>query len=134
MRYNTTISNPCRNNDCSHLCLLVPGGHRCSCPDASAVPHRSKAEIVCDAAAERPRPAPRICSCQNGGICRESDSGDLVCECAENYQGQYCDVRIGHSRIPGASSTAAVVVPIIVILLVLGAATGVWFFLRKRPL
>lgn len=50
LRYNTTLNNPCYRNPCSHLCLLVPGGRRCSCPD-NTVPtsHRSTAEVVCDA-------------------------------------------------------------------------------------
>lgn len=135
LRYNTTVNNPCRNNDCSHLCLLVPAGYRCSCPDiAATTAYRTKAEITCDAPSERPRPAPRICPCQNGGLCRESETGDLVCECPEFFSGQYCDVHVLHSRTPGETNTAAIVIPIVVILLVLGAATGVWFFIRKRPL
>lgn len=136
LRYNTTINNPCRESDCSHLCLLVPAGYRCSCPDmALSTAYRTKAEITCDAPSERPRPSPRVCMCQNGGICRESEeSRELVCECLDGFHGQYCDVHVAHSRIPGGTNTAAIVIPIVVIILVLGAATGVWFFLRKRPL
>lgn len=137
LRYNTTINNPCSNNGCSHLCLLVPGGHRCSCPDLSSgftTIHKTKAEIICDAASERPRPEPRICTCQNGGLCRESDGEELLCECLDDFHGQYCEVHVGHSRTHGASNTAAIIIPIVVILLVVGAATGVWLFLRKRPL
>lgn len=132
-RYNTSLDNPCRNNECSHLCLLVPGGHRCSCPDTQMHSHRSKAEIICDAAAERPRPAPRVCPCQNGGICRESDTNsELYCECPPDYLGQYCDVHVAKSH-QGASGTTAIVVPIVVVMFVLAAATGVWVYLRKRP-
>ncbi|KAJ8924543.1 hypothetical protein NQ315_000691, partial [Exocentrus adspersus] len=134
LRYNTSIPNPCRHHHCSHLCLIVPNGHRCSCPDSSTPSHKIKADIVCDAAAERERPEPRICECQNGGLCRESeDNNDLTCECLPEYQGQFCDVHTAHSRTGGAANTTAIVVPIVVILLVLGAATGVWFFIRKRP-
>ncbi|XP_046659437.1 low-density lipoprotein receptor-related protein 2 [Homalodisca vitripennis] len=32
-RYNTSVDDPCRSVICSHLCLIVPGGHRCSCSD-----------------------------------------------------------------------------------------------------
>lgn len=135
LRYNTTIAKRCENNACSHLCLLVPLGYRCSCPDAPGTPmHRTKAEITCDAPSEEARPAPRVCACQNGGLCKESDTGDLMCQCAEGFFGQFCDVYKAHSRTPGSTNTAAIVIPIVVILLVLGAATGVWFFLRKRPL
>lgn len=49
-RYNTSLKNPCFKSACSHLCLLVPGGRRCACPDNSVQPsHRSTAEVVCDA-------------------------------------------------------------------------------------
>lgn len=49
-RYNTSLKNPCFKSTCSHLCLLVPGGRRCACPDNSIQPsHRSTAEVVCDA-------------------------------------------------------------------------------------
>lgn len=136
LRYNTSATNPCRNNDCSHLCLLVPAGYKCSCPDTgSAYAYRTKAEINCDAPSERPRPSPRVCGCQNGGVCREAESSaNLTCECPENFVGQFCDVHVAHSRTPGGVNTAAIVVPIVVVLLLLGAATGVWFFIRKRPL
>lgn len=167
LRYNTTLRNPCHNNACSHLCLLVPGGRRCACPDNSVQPtsHRSTAEVVCDAgkyffcffmelghgeeslinisviiilkfisAAERARPAPKICSCQNGGVCREDESGKLVCECLVEFDGQMCETSLGHSYNPGQSNTAAIVVPIMVFLLVLMAAAGVWYVIRKRPL
>ncbi|KAF2897473.1 hypothetical protein ILUMI_08703 [Ignelater luminosus] len=133
LRYNTSINNPCRNNECSHLCLLVPGGHRCTCPDSLIPSQRSKSDITCDAASERPRPAPRICACENGGMCRETDTGDLMCDCPSDFHGQYCEVHVAHSKNPNSSNTIAIVIPIVVIILVLGAATGVWFFLRKRP-
>ncbi|KAF5276464.1 hypothetical protein FQA39_LY06533 [Lamprigera yunnana] len=133
LRYNTSISNQCRNNECSHLCLLVPGGHRCTCPDATAPGQKAKSEITCDAASERPRPSPKVCFCQNGGVCRETDTTDLMCECPTNYHGQFCDLHAAHSKTMGASNTIAIVIPIVVIMLVLGAAAGVWFFLRKRP-
>lgn len=134
LRYNTSISNPCLNNDCSHLCLLVPGGHRCSCPDSS-VPssHRTKAEIKCDAPAERSRPDPKVCRCQNGGFCREDNDSNLVCECPENFLGQYCDIHTARNTASAASDTVAIVVPLVIFIL-LGLAAGAWFFVRKRPL
>lgn len=133
LRYNRSVSNLCGNNECSHLCLLVPGGHRCSCPDATVPSHRNKAEIKCDAAAERPRPDPKICLCENGGLCRETDSVDLVCECLPDFQGQYCGIQAAQSRADAASSTVAIVVPL-VILILLAVAVGAWFVLHKRPL
>lgn len=49
-RYNTTLDNKCAKSPCSHLCLLVPGGHHCACPDnTTPISHRSTVEVVCDA-------------------------------------------------------------------------------------
>lgn len=135
-RYNTSLKNPCYSSVCSHLCLLVPGGRRCACPDNSGPPqsHRSTADVICDAAAERPRPAPRICPCENSGLCTEDDSGNLMCDCLPSFTGERCEQVLGHTYGPSGSNVAAVVVPIMVILLVLLAAGGVWYVIRKRPL
>lgn len=46
-RYNTSIVDPCHNSPCSHLCLIIPGGHRCSCPDSQN--SRLATDIHCDA-------------------------------------------------------------------------------------
>ncbi|XP_017778488.1 PREDICTED: low-density lipoprotein receptor-related protein 2 isoform X2 [Nicrophorus vespilloides] len=133
LRYNTSIKNPCGSVECSHLCLLVPNGYRCLCPDSpSLIPHRGKAEIICDAGSEKPRSLPKICTCLNGGLCREKED-KLVCECQENFLGEFCEIHTAHSRTPSGSNTATILIPIFVILLVIGAATGVWFYLRKRP-
>lgn len=136
-RYNTSLKNPCYKSTCSHLCLLVPGGHRCICPDNTVrqTSHRSTAEVICDAAAERPRPEPRICTCENGGLCSETDSNELTCDCLDGYTGSNCERSLGgHTYSPDNGNTAAIVVPIMVILLVLLAAGGVWYVIRKRPL
>lgn len=135
-RYNTSLKNPCLKSSCSHLCLLVPGGRRCACPDNTAPPasHRSTVEVICDAAAEKPRPAPRVCPCENGGVCIEDDTGELLCDCLPNFAGNNCERSLGHSYTPGNSNLAAVLVPIMVIILVLMAAGAVWYVVRKRPL
>lgn len=137
-RYNTTLNNPCERSSCTHLCLLVPGGRRCACPDNTAPvqSHRSTAEVVCDAPAERPRPAPRVCPCQNGGACVESAGGDLECECLPVFEGKHCEVLIGGGggSKGGSGVLAAVLVPLMVIVLVMAAAAGVWYVIRKRPL
>ncbi|XP_073976140.1 low-density lipoprotein receptor-related protein megalin isoform X3 [Rhodnius prolixus] len=128
-KYNLTLSNPCKNNPCSHLCLIVPGGHRCSCPDNTNI-RVSSAEVLCDSAAEEPLPLPRICHCRNGGICRE-DGADLVCACPQDYSGSDCETLVQRTRAPGSGSTA-LVIPI-VILLVIAAAGAIFYFIRKRP-
>ncbi|XP_066250185.1 low-density lipoprotein receptor-related protein 2 [Euwallacea similis] len=134
LRYNVSVPNACKSNQCSHLCLIVPNGHRCSCPDSSVMPsHKTKAEIICDAPIDPERALPRVCQCQNGGLCREDLEGQLVCECLPSYQGQFCDILTASGSSDQDGTATAVVVPIVVILLILGAATGVWFFIRKRP-
>lgn len=84
-------------------------------------------------AAERPRPSPRICPCQNGGLCREDADLELACDCMSDFGGVHCEKLLGHSHSHSPGNTAAIVVPITVILLVLLAAGGVWFVIRKRP-
>lgn len=138
-RYNTTLNNPCAKSSCTHLCLLVPGGRRCACPDNTSPvqSHRSTAEVICDAPAERPRPSPRICACRNGGACVEDSAGELACECLPYFEGKLCDRTAGGAGAAGGdhgNAVAAVLVPLTVIVLVMAAAAGVWYVIRKRPL
>ena len=132
LRYNTSLVDPCHSSGCSHLCVAIHGGHRCLCPENPRLllPHPS--ETRCDATEERPKPAPRICQCQNGGFCLESDNNELICQCQNEYQGQYCEVYPAATR--SGSSTAAIVIPIVVSILVLLGAAAVILVLKKRPL
>jgi len=34
-KYNISVNNPCKKSTCSHLCLIIPNGIRCSCPEGS---------------------------------------------------------------------------------------------------
>ena len=130
-RYNTTLKNPCATNECSHLCLLVPGGRRCSCPDSSMPPIRSTKEFICDAPYELARSAPEVCSCQNDGKCvrKATNSVTLTCQCEPNFSGEFCDVFVAKYRIFDDSLVAHVLLPIILILLVL-AFVGMWLYVR----
>lgn len=132
-RYNTSLKNPCFKSTCSHLCLLVPGGWRCACPDNSVQPqnHRSTAEVICDAVAERERPLPLICKCQNGGFCKE-ENGDVGCDCPTDFSGKYCEKYQGVLHSAGGNATAAVFIPILILVL-MGAAVGSWYIIKKRP-
>ena len=51
LKYNQTLSNPCseknRATPCSHLCLTVPGGSRCKCPQGNNFLDGARA--TCDA-------------------------------------------------------------------------------------
>ncbi|XP_066998103.2 low-density lipoprotein receptor-related protein 2 [Anabrus simplex] len=132
LRYNTSYPDPCHNNPCTHLCVAIPGGHRCLCPDNAI--SRGGSEINCDAPKEGQRPPPRVCKCQHGGVCREPTAGNLECECPPDFLGSFCDIYVQRTRAPGEGpNTAAIVIPIIVCLLVLLSAGVVYFVLRKRP-
>ncbi|CAA9998004.1 unnamed protein product [Nesidiocoris tenuis] len=129
-KYNTSLANPCAHRPCSHLCLIIPGGSRCSCPDSSSP--RMTASQICDTATEDPLPLPRVCNCQNGGYCVESEtSSELACSCPEFFTGAACEIKVGWSKGPGAS-TAALVIPVVVLLL-LASGAAIFIFIRKRP-
>ncbi|XP_014481783.1 PREDICTED: low-density lipoprotein receptor-related protein 2 [Dinoponera quadriceps] len=133
LRYNTTLRDPCHNDQCTHLCVAIPGGHRCLCSDSVGPlqrPIRDDNERHCDATNERPLPAPRICRCQNGGRCREEDD-KLACNCREEFHGEFCEMA-AVAAIAGGS-TAAIVIPIVVTLLVLFGIAAVFMVLKKRP-
>ena len=132
MRYNTTLRDPCHSNRCTHLCVAIPSGYRCLCPDSVGAHNPLQSERICDAPDERARPSPRICPCENGGQCQTSSSGDLACVCPDNFHGDHCEVNLVAAR--SGSSTAAIVIPIVVSLLVLLAAAAVFLVLKKRPL
>ncbi|XP_063240571.1 low-density lipoprotein receptor-related protein 2 [Bacillus rossius redtenbacheri] len=132
LRYNTTLSNACAGSRCTHLCLLVPGGHRCKCPD-NTDSHNS-GETQCDAASEAPRPAPRVCPCRNGGLCKETAVGTLECDCPVDFGGGHCEHFLGTSQASAAdTSTAAIVVPVVVVLFLLLAGAALYFVLWKKP-
>jgi len=109
-KYNTGLTNYCAKAECSHLCLLIPLGHRCLCPDGSLQPEGGN----CQAPLELPKPQPIACKCRNGGICVESGSSHLdpipgslsnqqassdlaagsnsvVCRCPEDFSGSECE-------------------------------------------
>jgi low density lipoprotein-related protein 2 len=130
-RYNTSLSNPCVKTQCTHLCLIIPTGYRCKCPNNQAFQQGSKTS--CDAAYEEPKPQPLVCKCQNGGFCVETKSGETQCECEENYKGEHCDVSIHLIVISNAGGRAAIVVPILLIIMVIVCAISLYvYYQRKR--
>lgn len=89
-------------------------------------------------ASERPRPQPRVCTCQNGGICVEPEAGGtLTCECLPDFQGTLCTDHIAKTRVPGADDTSprstAIVISLLVICLIATAVAVAWFVFRCRP-
>ncbi len=76
-----------------------------------------------------PKPEPLVCKCQNGGICQE----DTSCKCAENFSGRYCENEV--RRVPtadGASSPAAVIVPLLLVVIVILTAVGLYIYCRNK--
>jgi len=129
LRYNISLRDPCHNEQCSHLCVTIPGGHRCLCPDSNMLFFLN--ERHCDATNERPLPEPRICRCQNGGRCQEVDD-KLACNCRDDFHGEFCEMAVIATRAGG--STAAIVIPIVVCLLMLFCAAAIFMVFKKRPL
>lgn len=93
-------------------------------------------------AVEPARPLPRICPCENGGTCSEGEGGaggaggagtPLQCRCREPLQPPHCALAaaVAGGRAPG---TAAVLVPVLLVLVVALAGAAAWFLIRKRPL
>lgn len=127
-KYNMTLSNPCHHNPCSHLCVIIPGGHSCICPDNNK---EMGSQIVCNTATEEPLPLPRVCPCQNGGLCEaEEGSHNLICKCPEDFSGAFCDTFVLKNQ--AQSSTSMFFIVPLVILLVLLSGGAVFYFLRKR--
>lgn len=136
LRYNVSLRNLCHEDQCTHLCVPVPGGHRCLCSD-SIGPLQQKHDMRtnerhCDATNERPLPAPRICPCRNGGLCQEAEGNKLQCACPAYFHGEFCEVGLVAAR--SSNATAAIVIPIVISVLVLLGAAAVIMVLKKRPL
>ncbi|XKL63596.1 hypothetical protein PGB90_005960 [Kerria lacca] len=130
LRYNISMTNPCKNNQCSHLCLIIPGGTSCACPDNSK-PKTGISEMYCDAASELPKPAPQICMCENGGICIGNSNGELKCLCATDFSGPSCELHAKQSRMPFFIRSNLIYPFVVAILLI--SAVLLFFVLRKKP-
>lgn len=129
-RYNTSISNPCLNSPCTHLCLLIPGGYRCACPDTT-IQVQTGNEVSCDTTQERPRPSPQRCPCQNRGTC--TGDGQIQCLCPNDYEGVHCELQVQRVRTPSESiPPATIIVPILLILLAGLAGAGVYVYFFRR--
>lgn len=130
-RYNTSTMSICqRDTPCSHLCLIVPGGYKCACPDNKGVRNTYP---NCDAPHEAIKPKPLGCGCLHGGICVLDNSTTLQCECQEGYSGELCENYVAKEYIAQEPwSAATVVVPIILIILVLAVLAALYVFFNRR--
>jgi low density lipoprotein-related protein 2 len=135
LKYNMTSNNPCRKSACSHLCLLIPnGGFRCSCPEGTNLRPSSSAQ--CEAAFEREKASPLPCPCENGGFCLTTSESETSCSCQEGYSGQTCSNFVQKRRISGGESEpvspAAIVIPLVLIILLSLGGGAFYIFLRKK--
>ncbi|KAL3854509.1 hypothetical protein ACJMK2_013774 [Sinanodonta woodiana] len=91
LRVDLTVKNRCprTGNQCSHLCLLIPGGFRCACPEKTTF--RDNDMFICDAASETSKPLPKGCGCWNGGTCIRSNDSEILCHCPPGYSGEFCE-------------------------------------------
>uniref|UniRef100_X1Z8P5 EGF-like domain-containing protein n=2 Tax=Capitella teleta TaxID=283909 RepID=X1Z8P5_CAPTE len=126
MKYDRSIKNRCDNSSCWPLCVLIPGGHDCLCPDHSKfVAEHGK--TICDNPHESPVAEPQKCKCQNGGRC----VGDgLTCRCRDGYHGDQC--QSGPTSTKSASKIAAVAIPLCLVIAAVVIAGALWFILKRR--
>ncbi|XP_014669426.1 PREDICTED: low-density lipoprotein receptor-related protein 2-like isoform X2 [Priapulus caudatus] len=136
-RYNQTIQSRCPENFCSHLCVLIPGGYNCMCPDGSNFIPGSRE--TCDTDFQEPIPAPRICTCENGGTCYSAHDGSVLCRCPLDFTGDRCELiqpKSSHVQSGAKNSgklAAAIIVPIVILLIVL-ALLAVFLFVKRHSL
>ncbi|XP_071103874.1 low-density lipoprotein receptor-related protein 2-like [Haliotis cracherodii] len=130
-RYDLTIKNACAKATCSHLCLPVPSGFRCACPDGTSFADPS--ETICDAAKEVEIPIPEGCKCRNGGACvKVADNDTYNCDCIAGFYGQYCENIQPQHLSQDDTSTAAIVVPIVLVTIIIVLVVVILLVVRRR--
>lgn len=65
--------NRCHNGG---SCSITPDGMQCSCP----VKYKGDRCEHCE-----------NLTCENGGVCRETGGGSIICDCAEGFSGKRCE-------------------------------------------
>lgn len=127
-KYNTSINNYCDKSSCTHLCLLIPLGHRCFCPDGVL---RSEGGL-CQAPLEQSRPLPPSCMCRNGGICMDSPTG-IICHCPDDYEGIKCEDYVQRRLVYSGKESGSLESIILFFLVVATLLVAIGFiFFRKR--
>ncbi|OQR73078.1 low-density lipoprotein receptor-related protein 2-like, partial [Tropilaelaps mercedesae] len=131
VKYNTSLDNKCASSMCSHSCLLVPRGYRCSCPDGISSKNLNLQK--CDAAFEQPKASPYKCPCLNGGMCASVDGDQAVCKCSEDFEGTHCENFVAKTRIASNNNNiAAIMTPIIVVLILMIGGAALFVAFRKK--
>jgi len=127
LRYNTSlIYHPClQRPGCSHICVITGSfnNHKCLCPQGEI--NRQQ----CSKVYKSPKPQPLICRCQNGGVCIDENT----CHCEDDYYGRYCEIGKTPIDAGGVRGTpAAVIVPVLLIVIVILTAIGLYFYWRRK--
>ncbi|UYV70466.1 hypothetical protein LAZ67_7003143 [Cordylochernes scorpioides] len=137
-KYNITAADRCGSITCSHLCLLVPHGYRCSCPDGTVL--HATSLFACNAESraglEQPRAEPVRCQCQNGGGCLQDNRGLVICQCLPGFTGAHCEILsgLGPHGAGGPLPPSSVAIPVVIVLLLMATAVVLLLFVRKRHL
>lgn len=131
-KYNKDLPNYCDKSNCSHLCLLIPLGHRCLCPDGALQPEGGH----CQAALEQSRAQPLSCKCRNGGSCTESsqEPGKIICHCPEDFEGSECEDYVARRPVfgPGGETTLESFLFVMLILAAVVISVGYVFFKKRE--
>ncbi|CAH1789469.1 unnamed protein product [Owenia fusiformis] len=136
LRYAMNAKNPCDKLDCWPLCVLVPGGARCVCPDHSEFVNSNKTN--CDSPTEGGPGSPSQCKCYHSGLCIPSSTDDkkYECRCMPGYQGEFCETAVGASTQPLLSASSkrvtAILVPLLLLVLLVICAVALFFYYKRR--
>ncbi|XP_041374759.1 low-density lipoprotein receptor-related protein 2-like [Gigantopelta aegis] len=129
-RYDLAVKNPCIKSSCSHLCLLVPNGYRCACPDGTAFEDPSR--TLCAAAEEVEKPIPIECKCRNGGTCtKTSDSNTVSCDCPPGYLGEFCE-SAQVQMLPSETNVLAIALPLVILAALVVFVTVSFLIIRRK--
>ena len=125
--------NYCQSNHCSHQCLLIPRGSRCSCPDGQSPSISLNGK--CNAAFEHPLAMPYKCECKNGGFCQFTDNSKVICKCQENFDGSLCEDSVSKTKIiPNVIVKMTPPLILFITILVIAAIVFTIIYVQKKNL
>ncbi|XP_023158448.1 protein crumbs isoform X2 [Ceratitis capitata] len=107
-------------------CINMPGSFKCICQDSFCGAYCNLTD-PCKNGIGSP--------CMNGGTCSEScgDEADYICTCKAGYEGKDCTVVMAAKDDgPSTADIAIIVIPVIVVLLLIGAALLGTFLVMAR--
>jgi low density lipoprotein-related protein 2 len=90
-------NNACAAENCNALCVNMPLGAQCLCPDGTEVPGNPSSGRYCDLDKINyvVRAEPLVCEgCKNGGFCVRNETNQYTCKCPKDYEGSLCDSKV----------------------------------------